>query len=65
MANLSSSEREDLFSRADNIRNLYHADIKKRVNTPIIGSMAVNPITGMVYDLKKKKQLGNIRSLKL
>lgn len=62
---LSSGERDELFAKADAIRNLFHADIGKRVNTPIIGGKAVNPVTGMVYDLKKKKSLGHYKSIKL
>lgn len=65
MANLSSSERDALFEKADKVRNIFHADVGKRINTPIIGSIAVNPITGKAYDLKKKKQLGHVRDLDL
>jgi len=65
MANLSSKERDELFEKADAIRNLFQPDIGKRVNTPIIGSIAVNPVTGSAYDLKKKKKLGHVRDLNL
>lgn len=65
MANLSSGERAALFEKADAIRNLYHDDIGKRINTPIIGSIAVNPITGQAYDLKKKKKVGHVKNLDL
>jgi len=65
MANLTTSEREALFEKADSIRNLFQPDIGKRVNTPIIGGIAVNPITGQAYHLKKKKKLGHVKDLNL
>jgi hypothetical protein len=60
---VSDEERERLFKKADSVRNLFQPDIGRRINTPIIGGKAVNPVTGNVYDLAAKKQLGNYKDL--
>lgn len=62
---LTPKERKVLFKKADKVRNLYQADTGKRIDTPIIKGKAVNPITGRVYDLRKKKAVGNARDLGL
>lgn len=62
---LTPKERKNLFKKADKIRNLYQADTGKRIDTPIIKGKAINPITGRVYDLRKKKSIGNVRDLDL